>query len=136
MKENDNKILKLKQEIAKKKLILSGSKKFTPITNCNLLLGDNRINLHTLTTKGGIIEVMVMLNSMKLSAKDLGLLDQYMVSGYLLTEWLEDLDAKLNIVNRKDEETKLKALEDKLTRLLSLDKQTELEIDEIEKMLK
>ena len=136
MKENDNKILKLKQEIAKKKLLLIGSKKFTPITNCNLVQGQIRTNLHTLTTKESVIEIMLVLNSMKLSAQDLGLLDQCKVSGYLITEWLEDLTAKLNLINRKDEENKLKAMEDKLTRLLSLDKQTELEIDEIEKMLK
>ena len=136
MKENDNKILKLKEEIAKKNKLLSGSKKFTPLTNCNLILGANRINLHTLATKESVIEVMVVLNGMRLSAEDMGLLNQYKVSGYLLTDWLEDLTSKLNMINRKDEEAKLKALEDKLTRLLSLDKQTELEIDEIEKMLK
>lgn len=136
MKKNDDKILTLKEQIAKKKELLKSSKKFTPVTNCNLTLNGTRVNLHTLTSADGVMDLMVKLNVLKLSADDLGLTEQYKVEGYLVTEWLEDLDAKLNTINRKAEESKLKAMESKLTKLLSLDKQTELEIAEIEEMLK
>jgi hypothetical protein len=137
MKKNDDKIIKLKEQIAKKKEGLKGSSRFTPITNCNLVLdgSDQRVNLHTLNDANKITDVMVRLNVLKMSADDLGVTDTYMVGGYLLTEWLTDLKLKLKILDRKAEEKKLKAMEAKLTKLLSLEKQTELEIAEIENML-
>jgi hypothetical protein len=135
MKKNDDKILGLKAQIAKKKELLKSSKKFSPVTNCNLTLNGTRVNLHTLTSADDIMNVMVGMNVLKMSADELKLTESYKVSGYLTTEWLEDLTSKLNTVNRKAEEAKLKAMESKLTKLLSLEKQTELEIDEIEKML-
>ena len=137
MKKNDDKIIQLKEQIAKKKDGLKGSNRFTPITNCNLMLqgSDHMINLHTLNDPNKIMDIMVKLNVLKMSADDLGVTDKYLISGYLLTEWLTDLELKLKILNRKAEEAKLKAMEAKLTKLLSLEKQTELEIAEIENML-
>lgn len=136
MKQNDDKILGLKDQIAKKKELLKSSKKFTPITNCNLIMGTERVNLHTLSSKDAIMEVMVRVNMVRLSVNNLGFDGEYKIGGYLVDDWMNDLTSKLNIVNRTAEEAKLKAMESKLTKLLSLDKQTELEIAQIEEMLK
>ena len=136
MKENDDKILKLKSEIAKKKEVLKGCKKFVPITNCSLPMDNKYINIHTLNSKDEIIAHMILVNSAKLSLVDLGLLEEYKLGGYKLNDWLEDLKNKLLVVDRKTEEAKLQVMEAKLTKLLSAEKQTELEIAEIENLLK
>ena len=62
MKKNDDKILSLKAQIAKKKELLKSSKKFSPVTNCNLTLNGTRVNLHTLTSADDIMNVMVGMN--------------------------------------------------------------------------
>ena len=132
---NDNKILELKKQIEEKRTKVDKSKKFSPITNCSIELDGVRHNINVLT-KEQIIQIMIKLNTYILSAKDLGLLDDYVITGYNVADWMTDLKAKLEFINRKDEENKLKAMEAKLDKLLSNDKKVELEIDEIESMLK
>lgn len=132
---NDNKILKLKEEIAKKKEELKNISRFSPVTNCSLELYGERYNINTLQ-KDKIIELMVVLNSLQLSAKDLELLEDYIISGYKPIEWITDLKAKLSILTQKAEENKLKQMETKLDKLLSDDKKVELELNDIENMLK
>jgi nucleoid DNA-binding protein len=57
------------------------------------------------------------------------------ISGYLLSEWISDIKTKIEILSRKDEERNLKAMEDKLVKLLSDGKKVELELNEIESLL-
>lgn len=132
---NDQRILELKKQIELKKEKLGKSARFTPITNCSLELHGTRHNLNVLD-KEKLLQLLVMLNSYYLSAKDLAVLTQVTFSGYKLDEWLTDINAKLNILSRKSEEQALKVMEDKLLKLLSDGKKVELEIDEIEAMLK
>ena len=133
--KNDDKILTLKKQIETKKAELKKSKKFTPVTNCNLILNDKRYNIHTLNEENSIMELLVNLNVLKNSAKELNFLDKYKISGYLVSEWIEDLQSKMDNINVKAEEGRLKLMEAKLTKLLSEEKKTELELEEIEKML-
>ncbi|OZB98147.1 hypothetical protein [Paenibacillus sp. XY044] len=132
---NDQKILELKKQIEEKKKLIGKSKKFSPITNCSIELDGVRQNIQTLG-KEQLVLMLIKLNAYAASAKELGLLDVYNVSGYNVIEWIEDLKAKLDFINRKDEENKLKAMEAKLDKLLSDEKKVELEIDEIEAALK
>ena len=78
---------------------------------------------------------MVEINMYLLSAKDLGVESDYDISGFKATDWITDLKAKLDDIKKKEEEKKLKLMEDKLTQLLSEDKKTELEIEELANML-
>ncbi|MCM3257109.1 hypothetical protein M3664_04840 [Paenibacillus lautus] len=133
--QNDRKILELKKHIEEKKKLVSKSKKFSPVTNCSIELDGIRHNIQVLT-KEQLIQMLIKLNAYATSAKDLGLLDEYNISGYKVTEWIEDLQAKLDYINRKNEEQKLKSMEAKLDKLLSDEKKVELEIDEIEASLK
>lgn len=132
---NDKKIMELKKQIAEKKVKLEGISRFVPITNCSIELDGQRYNLNTLQ-KEQLIPLMVRLNLYRISAKDLELTEAFNISGYKPEEWITDLKAKLDILSKKDEERKLKAMEDKLDRLLSDEKKTELELDDIEAMLK
>jgi hypothetical protein len=130
---NDDKILKLKAQIEEKKKKIGA--KFTPVTNCSITVGEKRINIHTLNSVSAIHELLILINSMYLSAKDLGIEEEHLHCGYKLGDWLTDLKAKLMVVNEKAEAKKLKDMEDKLSTLLSEDKKTELELDSIEKEL-
>lgn len=132
---NDSKIMILKQQIKDKKDKLSQQTTFCPITNCSLELDGERYNINVLR-KDKLIDLMVKLNMRILSAKDLDLLEDYKISEYKPIEWIRDLSARLSIISRKDEENQLKQMESKLDKLLSDDKKVELELSEIENMLK
>jgi hypothetical protein len=132
---NDKKIMELKQQIEVKRDKLAKSQKFVPITNCSLELDGVRHSIQVLN-KEQLISAMVRLNSYVLSAKDLGVLEDYTISGYHVQDWVTDLRAKLDVVSRKEEESKLKAMEAKLTQYLSNEKKISLELDGIEAELK
>lgn len=132
---NDQRILDMKKKIAEKKEKLGKITRFTPITNCSIDIEGERVNIQTLS-KEKIILLMVKLNAYVLSARDLGVLNNFEMSGYNVKDWITDLKSKLDILSKKDEEKVLKSMENKLSALLSEGKKTELEIDEIESLLK
>lgn len=132
---NDQKILELKKQIEVKKEKLSKSQKFTPVTNCSIEIDGVRHNIQVLQ-KEQVLNLLIKLNAYVLSAKDLGVLDSFSVSGYHVQDWITDLKSKFEIMNRKEEEQKLKTMETKLDKLLSDDKKVELELDEIAELLR
>ena len=79
---------------------------------------------------------MVRLNIYRMSAIDLDWEDDYIVNGFSVDEWIKDIKAKLEIIVMMEEERKLQELENKLHYLLSTEKKVQLEIDEIESMIK
>jgi len=133
--DNDMRILQLKKQIAEKKDNLGKSSRFSPLTNCSIELDGVRYNINVLD-KEKLIALAVKLNAYLMSAESLGVTSQYEISGYTPSEWIKDIQSKLAIMSRKDEERALKAMEEKLTLLLSERKKVELEIDEIESLLK
>lgn len=135
MINNDEKILQLKKQIEEKKAKVGKAQKFTPITNCIINFEGVTYNLNIFNSKEQIIPLLVKLNALVISADELNLLDQYFISGYNVQDWTKDLIAKLEFVDRKQEESKLKLMESKLDQLLSNDKKIELELNEIESML-
>jgi hypothetical protein len=132
--KNDDKILELKKQIAEKKKSLNKVARFAPITNCSIELRGERSNINVLS-KDNLIMLMIELNEYILSAKDLGLTDSIIISGYTVEDWITDIKAKLEVMSYKEEENKLKLMESKLDKLLSNEKKTELEIDEIANLL-
>lgn len=133
--KNDQAILKLKKDIAAKKAALKAAERFVPITNCSLIINSERFNLHTINDADTITGLMVALNVYKISASDLGLLETFKISGFTVTDWMSDLQVKLTIINRKQEEGRLKKLEDRLHSLLSTDTKVELELSELRSMI-
>lgn len=129
--KNDDKILQLKQKIEEKKKQL-GDGRFSPITNCNLVWMETRYNLHSLNDdklKFLLVELRIRENVVEEFDFD------YEVSGYNLSDWIEDIKSRLVILNRVEEERKLKLMETKLDKLLSNEKKVELELKEIEDLL-
>ena len=132
---NDEKIIKLKQQIQDKRNELGSLKKFTPITNCILELDGVTTNIQILP-KEKLALLLVKLNLYKMSIENLNMsLDEIIINGYNIGDWMSDILTKIDIISYKEEEQKLKTMESKLVELLSKEKKTELAIDEIEKML-
>lgn len=130
--KNDERVLQLKQVIDKKKSELKLSKKFTPLTNCVLDLDGQKYNLNVLQYDD-LQLLLVRLNMYSMSAKDLEI--SLEVSGYNIAEWITDIRCKIEIFEYKKKETELKSLEAKLDKMLSDEKKTELELDEIAALL-
>ena len=59
----------------------------------------------------------------------------FKLSGYSLDEWISDISKKLETHEVKQKQNELKAMEAKLDKLLSEDKKTELELDDIAALL-
>ena len=132
---NDQRILELKAQIELKKEKLGKILKFTPVTNCSIELDGTRHNIQVLN-KEQLISLMVKLNAYYKSAKELGVANDYIISGYIAEDWIGDIQIRLAILKQREEQQALKAMEDKLLKLLSDRKKVELEIDEIESLLK
>ena len=132
--KNDDRIMQLKEQIEKKReeLAISNTSRFIPITNCLLVIDKTTYNLHVDSSE----LLLIKLNSMRLSAKDLGIdTSKLMISGYSLDNWITDVKNNLSIQNYRTEKKKLDSLEKQLTALLSDDKQTELQIDQLAALL-
>lgn len=127
--QNDKRILELKAQIAIKKEKISKSQRFMPITNCSLDLGGAKYNLNTQTAEQ-LTFLLVRLNMYQMSAENLKI-ENFVISNYPATDWMEDIQNKLNVLSRKEEERKLKEMEAALDKLLSKEKKTELDIDNI-----
>lgn len=130
--KNDERVLQLKQVIDKKKSELKGLKRFTPLTNCVLDLEEQKYNLNVLQLDD-LQFLLVKLNMYLMSAKNLGICLE--ISGYNIEEWITDIKCKIEIFEYKKKEAELKALEVKLDKMLSNEKRTELELDEITALL-
>lgn len=135
MSKNDDRILELKKQIEAKKKIISEKKvRFIPETNCVLNMDEMTINLNV-CSDDALVLLLIRLNSYLMSAVDLEMSD-FEISGYSVTDWIKDIKSKLEVSSLKKEETDLKKMESKLDKLLSDDKKTEIEIDEIANLLK
>lgn len=126
MSKNDSKIIELKEGIAKKKKALAGGHvKVTTKTNCSLQINGTRYNINTL--KGQELQrVLIAVNVLFLSAKDLEIQDEYKHDGYILQDWLSDLKSRVKVEQYKKKVKEMGALEKQLDSLLSDDKLTEL----------
>lgn len=131
---NDATILQLKKLIDAKKEKLGTAARFVPVTNCSIELDGQRLNINTLN-KEQLTLLAVKLQSYLIAAKTLDVSEDFSISGYHVSDWIEDLQSKLNIQSRIEEAKKLKAMENKLEQLLSEDKKVELELNDIASFL-
>lgn len=132
MSKNDERVLQLKKIIDEKKSELKAVKRFAPLTNCVLSLDNQNYNLNVLQLDD-LKLLLVKLNMYLMSAKDLGIALE--ISGYNIAEWMVDVKSKMEIFEYKKKESELKTLEAKLDKMLSDEKKTELELDEIAALL-
>lgn len=134
MSKNDDRIMLLKKQIEEKKVALMAAKSNEPYkTTCVIDLGGNKINIHVLKTDE-LAMLLVKLNAYRMSAENLGM-QLFAISGYDVNMWMDDVKKRIAMLKSKETERELKAAEEKLNALLSEDKKTELEIDNIEALL-
>ncbi len=131
--KNDEKIFTLKKLVDEKKSKITNVR-FVPTTNCLISIDGSNFNLNVLD-KDTLILILVKLNMYKKSLEDLKI-SNFKLSGYSIEDWMTDIKLKLNVLEQKEEANSLKQLERKLEDLLSVDKKIELEIGDIENLLK
>ncbi|MGL5327678.1 MAG: hypothetical protein ACRDD7_00325 [Peptostreptococcaceae bacterium] len=131
---NDNKILKLKEEIKKKKEEISKTKTLKYVTNGVITVDGEVYNLNVKPTND-LLLLLSKLAAYKNSIVEFDL-GELIVGGYTISEWIEDIVARIKFNKVKEEETKLKSMEQLLDRRLSEEKKIEIELDEIANMLK
>lgn len=130
--KNDERVLQLKKLIEEKRSELS-TQRFVPMTNCVLDMEDMKYNLNVLQ-ENELRFLMIKLNAYAMSAENLK--EEFVISGYDVNAWLADISGKLAVITDKKKRDELKTLEAKLDKLLSDEKKTELELDEIAALLK
>lgn len=130
---NDERVLQLQKLIESKKKELGKIGKFTSTTNNILDLDGQTINLNVLS-KNGLTLLLIKLNALKMSAKELEL--ECVVGGHSVEIWMEDVQGKLDILSKMDKQKELKKLEAVLEGMLSENKKIELQLDNIENLLK
>lgn len=126
--KNDERVLQLKQIISEKKQELKSPREFYPVTNCILTLDNQTYNFHVLK-KEDLEFLLVKLHSYETTANELDI--NLMILEHSVSEWIEDVKAKIEILNQKKKKAELKILEDKLDKMLSDEKKTEIALDEI-----
>lgn len=130
--DNDKMILELKKQVDTKKKLLKNAERFSPKTNCNLTLHNERYNLNVLD-KPALLLLLAQLQGFNNSIKEVFPDEVLEISGFPVDLWIEDVKSKFSTLNRKLENERLIALEQKLHNLLSIDKKIELEIESIKK---
>ncbi len=135
MSKNDDRILELKKQIEVKKQSLTEKKaRFIPETNCVLDMDGEKYNLNVLDANS-LMTLLLKINLYNLSADSLKV-SHPTISGYTTDLWIGDIRSKMAVLDLKKEDLELKKMESKLDKLLSEDKKTELEIDDIAALLK
>lgn len=132
MSKNDERILELKKQIEEKKKDLGKQPRFSPVTTCLFTYNGNKVNMHTLTSVKEINTMLVYFNTYVMSANDLDIdCNDIVFDGFSVSDWMEDLKMKKEVVEYTAKKAQLTSLEKKLDKLLSDDKKTELEIEAI-----
>ncbi|AFQ96385.1 hypothetical protein [Bacillus phage vB_BceM_Bc431v3] len=135
---NDEKVLALKQLVDAKKEKLAGKKatRYKALTTCTLDLDGTRHNFNVLNKKQ-LTGLLVRLHAVAMAAEDLEIeTDVIELSGFPLPHWITDLKGKINEVSIREEEAELRKAEAALDKLLSKDKKVELELNNLESLLK
>lgn len=132
--DNDKMILELKKQVESKKKLLKSSERFSPKTNCNLTLHNERYNLNVVD-KPTLLLLLAQLQGLNTSVKQVLPDETLEISGFSVDLWIDDIKSKYNVLNRKLENERLNVLEQKLHALLSTDKKVELEIADLKSQI-
>lgn len=130
---NDQKILELKKKIEEERKLLSGTEKFQPLTTCIIEQFGIKVNLRTLTD-AELRLILVTINALLKSSVEMGM-QNVSISGFALEDWQNDVINMLKQREKVERKSIINRLEAKLQNMLSDEKKTELEIENIEKLL-
>lgn len=124
MAKTDKVILQLKKEIDLQKAAITKAAKFNPVTNLTLKLYGELFNLNV-SSIDDLFHLQATLNVLLQNGND------YKISGYKLSEWLEDITSKITIKRINEEKAVLVSREKRLESLLSTEAKVSLELESI-----
>lgn len=130
---NDEKIIELRDKIEKKKAELH-SCRFVPVSNCIFEFDGIKWNINVMSFDE-LILMACKFYQIKSAIADLRLPD-VILSSNNIGVLLEDILLRIRSLSVAKEKKSLQEMENKLTLLLSREKQTELEIRKFEDILK
>lgn len=133
--KNDETILLLKKKVELQREELAKlPRTLHPETSTVLRQDVDNLNLRVMSV-GQLKLLKVKLHTYEMAASDLDMdLDEFTISGFTIDKWLHDIDMQISVLTRAEKEKKLKETEATLNRMLSDDKRTELELQELAKM--
>jgi len=133
MTHNDEVILALKEDINGKKQALKAFV-FKAKTNLVLPLNGTKYNLNVVDKFGLLLLTSQLINVKETLAK-LEIKDDIEIEGYPIEDWIDDLKGKYIVLKNKIELKKFADIEARLDKLISSDLKTNLELEDIKKLL-
>lgn len=133
--KNDEMILQLKKKVEEQKAELAKlPRTLHPETSTVLRQDTENMNLRVMSVEQ-LKLLKVKLHTYDMAAADLEIgIDEFTISGFTIDKWMHDIDMQISVLTRAEKEKKLKETEATLNRMLSDDKRTELELQELAKM--
>lgn len=146
MKESDKKVKELWDIVLSKKEEIQSAEKPNWLTNCNFSFTEDKssahasFNLQVVNDPKVIVEALAFLNLRKQAhieaAKELGINLEFKWCGFKVEDWKQDFVTRLNKIKITDKKKELATLENRLSAILSPELKAELELQEIERLLK
>lgn len=134
--KNDEMILQLKKKVEEQKAELAKLPRTLQSETSTVFRPDvENLNLRVMSVEQ-LKLLKVKLHTYAMAAADLKIgIDEVVISGYSIDKWMHDIDTQISVLTRAEKEKKLKETEATLNRMLSDDKRTELELQELAKIL-
>lgn len=134
--KNDETILLLKKKVELQREELAKlPRSLQPETSTVFRSDTENMNLRVMNVEQ-LKLLKVKLHTYAMAAADLKIgIDEFTISGFSIDKWMHDIDMQISVLTRAEKEKKLKETEATLNRMLSDDKRTELELQELAKIL-
>lgn len=129
-KLTDSKVTETLGLIEDKIKTLSTKKKVELITNANLEIFGKRYNLHTCQ-----ISELNFLQAFLQAIKNFSPVSNFVISGFLLNEWLKDVETLTEAFSARNQIQELQAMKSKLEKMISEETRNQMEFDKILKEL-
>lgn len=141
--ERDKKVQELFEIVQTKKKEIAKAEKPKFETNCSFGYNkdsSSRINIQVCADVDELIQALAFLYERKSNfdkaQEFLGTNQSFKWMGFSLKEWSNDIKTRVDKINITNKKKELELLESKLDKLVSPELKAQLELDEIEKMLK
>ena len=133
--KNDEMILQLKKKVEEQKAELTKLPRTLQSETSTVFRTDaENLNLRVMSVEQ-LKLLKVKLHAYAMAAIDLEIgINEVVISGFSIDKWMHDIDMQISVLTRAEKEKKLKETEAALNRMLSDDKRTELELQELAKM--
>ena len=134
--ERDTYVLRLIEDIKAKEKDLGKKPTFNAKTTCIFTFNNNKVNIHTLDMNK-VNFYLVYFNSFYLSAKDLNIDPTTVIyEDFSIDDWICDLHQRASILEWTQKSNQCTELKNQLDKLLSEDKQKELQLNSIADLIK